>query len=251
MIFKSFLYSRRGTIGFVKNISITAAFVGLFFGALPGCTDQGTAPLSLPVILSVTPDSAAVGDTIRIAGKNFGSNKGTSVLTIGGRTIPDAGIISWSDIEIKSVIPPGVVNTAIVIMVNGASSNTKSYPIKGFVAGSLSFALEVHPILLANCAISGCHVPPSPTGGFDQTTFASIRAGGATFGVHAVTPGDSSSSSSDVHVGSGIMKMLRDVNNPYGSGFRMPLSGRYATTGLPDSLIVKIGTWIAQGAQNN
>ena len=148
------------------------------------------------------------------------------------------------------MIPAGVINTSIVVTVNGISSNAKAYTIKGFVPGNISFALDVHPILLQNCAVTGCHVPPTPTGGLDQTGYASIRRGGATFGANAVTPGDSSSNSADVHVGSGIMKMLRNVNNPYGD-FRMPLSGQYASTGVPDSLIRMIGTWIAQGAQDN
>lgn len=115
---------------------------------------------------------------------------------------------------------------------------------------SSRFNRDVHPILLANCALSGCHSGSSPQAGFNQETYAGVRAGGATFGANVIQPGDSSSSSSNNAVGSGIMKMIRNVNNPFGN-FRMPLTGPYSASGLPDSLIVKIGKWIKQGAKNN
>ncbi len=225
----------------------------VLLGALTGfaaCVDQGVTVPLVPTIASVAPDSAAVGDTVLISGENFGPSKGSSLLSIGGVAVPDSFIYSWSNAQIEASIPPGILNASIVVTVNGVSSNTQPYHIKGFVPGNISFALSIHPILLQNCAISGCHVPPSPTGGLDQTTYTSLRKGGATFGASVVVPGDSSYSSADIHTGSGIMKMLRNVNNPYGN-FRMPLGGPYASTGLPDSLIVKIGMWIAQGAQNN
>jgi len=116
---------------------------------------------------------------------------------------------------------------------------------------SARFNRDVHPILLANCALSGCHSGSSPTGGFNQETYAGVRAGGNTFGSNVIQPGDSSSNISALNVGSGIMKMLRNVNNPYGN-FRMPQgSGPYVTSGLPDTMIVLIGKWIMQGAKNN
>ena len=231
---------------------VVCAFV---FLALAGCKDQGEAVVTPststpPTITSVTPDSAAVGDTIQIVGINFGATKGSSTVTIGGQTVADVNIISWSDTQIRATIPPGLSNTSIVITVNGVTGSPKLYTIKGFVPHAVSFALDVRPILLANCALSGCHVPPTPAANFDQTTFAGERRGGLTFGASTVTPGDSSYSSADVHTGSGIMKMLRNINNPYGD-FRMPQGGPYVNSGLPDSMIVKIGTWIAQGAQNN
>jgi len=114
---------------------------------------------------------------------------------------------------------------------------------------SSRFNRDVHPILLANCAISGCHSGSSPQAGFNQETYAGVRAGGATFGTNVIQPGDSSSSSPNNAVGSGIMKMLRNVNNLI--MIRMPPSGPFSATGLPDTLIVKIGKWIHQGAKNN
>ncbi len=234
----------------ILNLRARIILLGTLIGSLPGCVDQGTTPPLVPTIVSVSPDSAAVGDTVLISGQNFGSSKGSSTLTVGGVIVRDSAIYSWSNTQIEASIPPGVINTNIVVNVDGVSSNVHVYRIKGFAPGNISFALSIQPILQQNCALSGCHVPPSPTGGLDLTTYGTLRKGGATFGSSVVVPGDSSYSSADVHTGSGIMKMLRNSNNPYGN-FRMPLGGQYALDGLPDSLIVRIGTWIVQGAQNN
>ena len=101
---------------------------------------------------------------------------------------------------------------------------------------SAHFSSTVQPILNSNCI--SCHGGSSPSSGFDQTSYAGVRAGGAQFGATVVIAGDSTNSK--------LMKKLRGTQ-----GSRMPLGGTYAATGLPDSLIVKIGKWIMQGARNN
>ncbi len=112
-------------------------------------------------------------------------------------------------------------------------------PPAPFIPGPQSFATDVHPILLAHCATTGCHAGSTPSSGFNQSTYAGVRAGGVNYGTNVVIPGDSTNS--------GIMKELR------GTGIvgRMPFGGQYASTGLPDTMIVKIGLWIQQGALNN
>ena len=101
---------------------------------------------------------------------------------------------------------------------------------------SVHFGATVQPILNANCI--SCHSGSSPSSGFDQSSYPSLRAGGSQFGTNVVIAGDS--------VNSKIMRKLRGTQ-----GSRMPLGGTYAATGLPDSLIVKISIWIMQGAKNN
>lgn len=101
---------------------------------------------------------------------------------------------------------------------------------------SAHFSTIVQPILTSNC--TSCHSGSSPSSGFDQTSYAGVLAGGTQFGTDVVFAGDSTKSK--------IIKKLRGT-----AGSRMPLSGIYASTGLPDSLIVKIGEWIMQGAKNN
>jgi len=154
----------------------------------------------------------------------------------------------------KRLLISGLLFGIAGLIVNGGCKDAGIEPVvqNPFVQDdSTRFGRDIHPILLANCAISGCHAGGSPAGGFNQETYAGVRAGGFTFGSNVIQPGDSSYSSSSDNVGSGIMKMIRNVNNPYGN-FRMPQgSGPFATTGLPDSVIVKIGKWIVEGAKNN
>ncbi len=121
----------------------------------------------------------------------------------------------------------------------GTTLPTPSSPPPPFIPGPQSFANDIHPILLANCAVSGCHTGSSPASGFNQSTYAGVRAGGVNYGTNVVIAGDSTNS--------GIIKVLR------GTGLvgRMPLGGVYAASGLPDTMIVKIGAWIEQGALNN
>ncbi len=106
------------------------------------------------------------------------------------------------------------------------------------ITDTVRFSTVVQPILLNNCAISGCHTGSSPASGFNQSSYAGVRAGGVQFGTNVVIPGDSTDSK--------IIQKLRGK-----AGERMPLAGTYAATGLPDSLIVEIGTWIMQGAKDN
>jgi hypothetical protein len=119
-----------------------------------------------------------------------------------------------------------------------APPNTEPPPV---INGQISFAANVQPIFLANCALGGCHTAFSPAGNFNVTSYGTLRAGGFTYGTAVIVPGDSATS--------GIMAMVRGNNNLI--GLRMPLGGQYTQSGLPDSLIVRIGTWIVQGALNN
>jgi hypothetical protein len=230
--------SSRAVVGRITHLVLAIAL-----GCVAqSCKDQGSPiapPLFVPAILSVVPDSASVRDTITVTGSNFGASQLGGSLTIGGRSADV--IISWSQTEIHAAVPPGASSTSIVVTVNGIASKPRPYTIKGSVPGQLSFAVDVQPIFLANCALPTCHEPPTPTSNFNATTYAGLRAGGYTFGSSVIVPGDS--------VKSEIMKMVRSNDNLI--GLRMPLAGPYTNTGLPDSLIVRIGTWIVQGALNN
>jgi hypothetical protein len=125
--------------------------------------------------------------------------------------------------------------------VGGIASNGFQFKTSVAVDTLISFSAKVLPIFLNNCAVSGCHSGSSPLAGFNPSTYQGLRAGGFTFGTSVVIAFDSTNS--------GVMQMIRSSANPY--GLRMPQGGQYFATGLPDSLIVTIGTWIQQGALNN
>ncbi|HAV22758.1 MAG TPA: hypothetical protein DCX46_04545 [Bacteroidetes bacterium] len=206
------------------------------FAMLGSCKDAGVPPTLPPVISDIAPDSAAVGDTVTIIGKNFGSARGSSTVRIG--SVSFSSFISWSSTQISARVPAGALSSSVVVTVDGASSNAFAYTIKGTVAGLVSFATDVQPILNANCATSGCHAPPSPASGFDQTTWAGVRAGGQYYFTNAAKPGDSTNS--------GYRIVLRDLPvDP--RPVRMPLGSQP----LPNGQIVTILTWVQQGALDN
>lgn len=206
---------------------------------LSGCKDLGTSgiPALPPVVSQVDPSPAAVGDTIRIVGSNFGDVQALSEVFLADCST--AVVMSWSDTEIRVKLPNIASNVSVRVNVGSRASNSVNLAVTGFVAGNASYAADVRPVLLYGCALSGCHTGSSPVSGFNQSTYAGLRAGGVNYGSNVVIPGDSTNS--------GIIREMR------GTGIvgRMPFGGPWQASGVPDSLIRTIGTWIEQGAQFN
>jgi len=216
-----------------------------FFAALiGGCKDMGSdvpqTPV-IPTIVGIQPDSAAVGDTVMIDGNNFGSSQGSSTVSFAPGISANI-VVSWSTTSIIVGVPAGAVSGIVSVTVNGSTSNAFQFKSSAAAPDTLvHFQTGILPILLNNCALSGCHSGSSPISGFNASTYDNLRKGGFTFGTNVVISFDSTHSA--------IMEMVRSNNNPI--GLRMPQGGPYASTGLPDSLIVRIGKWIQQGALNN
>lgn len=102
-----------------------------------GCNDLGTDPppspptIPAPVIASILPDSAAVGDTIRVVGTNFGPVRGTSVLTIGGQAA--TVVPNWSDTLISAKIPGSASSSGVTVTVGTKTSAVFPYRIIGTI----------------------------------------------------------------------------------------------------------------------
>ncbi|HTX19643.1 MAG TPA: IPT/TIG domain-containing protein [Bacteroidota bacterium] len=208
-----------------------------------GCTDMGSdveIQTPLPSVLGIHPDSAAAGDTVTISGANFGPSQGSSGVTF-PPGVTASVILSWSNDTIVVVVPAGATSGSISVSVGSRTSNGIQFISAAPPDTLVHFQTGVLPILLNNCAIPSCHSGSNPTSQFNASTYAGVRKGGATFGANVVIPFDSTNSQ--------IMHMIRSSNNLI--GLRMPQGGPYAATGLPDSLIVRIGAWIHQGALNN
>ena len=224
----------------MKHSWVLIPFVAAFFGS---CKDLGSnvnPTVVTPAITSIQPDSAAVGDTVMISGSNFGDAQGSaSVLFSPG--IAATVVVSWNSSSIVVKVPAGAVTGNVTVSVNGTSSNGIGFKTSTAASSGVSFQTDVLPILLNNCAVSGCHTGSSPIAGFNPSTYAGLRAGGVSYHQSVVIPFDST--------GSGLMAMIRGTNNLY--NLRMPQKGQYFATGLPDSMIVTIGTWIQQGAIDN
>lgn len=86
-----------------------------------------------PKIDSLSAQSGLVGDTVYIAGSNFGANpNGNSAVNIGGIA---AQIISWSDTGIMITVPTGAVTGSleVIVPVGPITDPLVEQPIKGGV----------------------------------------------------------------------------------------------------------------------
>lgn len=203
----------------LKILSIIFLSVMFFISA---CDDQGD-PVSVvgtpPTLTAIVPDSGAVGDTVMITGKKFGSAKGTSAVNFG--SITASNIISWNDSSIRVKVPANSSTGNVTVTVGGAKSAGRNFKVLGTVA-LISFLNDIRP-LITSYGCSGCH---PGNGGFSVATHATI--------VTRVTTGNGE--------GSLIVRKLKGS-----AGTRMPQGGPF----MSDSEILKFVDWINQGALNN
>lgn len=116
------------------------------------------------------------------------------------------------------------------------ANQSKKEPITPQTGGDqkapVSFAKDVFPILKKECAVIGCHVPPNPEGGLDQSSYDKLMRGGNSG--KAIIAGNAADSL--------LVKRIEGRIQP-----QMPFGG----VPLPKEEINKIKQWIAEGAKNN
>ena len=211
----------------------TVLFSVAIFGAMVGCSDMGSNPAKpagpTPHITSVQPDSAFVGDTLKITGTDFGASKGSSTVTVGGKNADT--IYVWSATEIRLKIPATAMTGNVTVTVGGTASNAVTFKVRGIIVADVSFANDVSPVF-ANSGCTSCH---GGTNNLRLDTYVRLMLGTSVNGP-VVTPGNGE--------GSVIIKKLRGTAT---FGDRMPQGGPF----LANSVIDKISLWITQGAKNN
>ena len=88
-----------------------------------------------PTIDSITPPVGAPGDLVIISGKDFGAIRDTSYVEFGGSKLTASAYVSWSDTEIKVVLPANVKDGLVVVETKDARSkpaffaNTTAAPV--------------------------------------------------------------------------------------------------------------------------
>ena len=81
---------------------------------------------SLPSVISLTPNSGAVGTGVTISGINFGASQGTSTVTFNGA----AGTpTSWSGTNIVVPVPVNATSGNVVVTVGGIAANGVSFTV--------------------------------------------------------------------------------------------------------------------------
>lgn len=216
----------------MKNVCFIGIFAVFLLAGVDGCTDMGSnvpQPAVVPVITAIQPDSAFAGDTLKIFGINFDTTQGSSVVSVGG-TIADT-VYLWSIAEIDVKVPASAATGNVSVSVNGTTSNTLAFKVRGTVVPLVSFKNDVFPIFQGKGCVT-CH---GGNGNLFLDNYQDLMSGTSNHGP-VVIPGNGE--------GSVIIKKLRGTA---GFGSQMPLGGPY----LPDATIALISLWITQGALNN
>ena len=82
-----------------------------------------------PKIISLSPSSGAVGDSVTISGSGFGKTQGTGKVTFNGKT---ATVTNWADTEIKTTVPTSATTGNVVVeLSNGVKSNGVMFTVAG------------------------------------------------------------------------------------------------------------------------
>lgn len=81
---------------------------------------------SKPVIEEVNPPIGSPGDIITITGKDFGKDRNTSYVEIGGSRITASSYLEWSDTQIRIQLPANVKN-GLVYVGTGSSRSKPSF----------------------------------------------------------------------------------------------------------------------------
>jgi YD repeat-containing protein len=86
----------------------------------------GFTVLPTPSITALSPASGEVGNTVRIAGTNFGATQGTSTVTFNGTS---ASATSWAQNGIVVTVPTGATTGNVAVNVGGIASNGSSFTL--------------------------------------------------------------------------------------------------------------------------
>ena len=76
----------------------------------------------IPSINNVTPPIGSPGDTVVITGKNFGDMRGPGYVEFGGSRLTASSYMSWSDTQIKVVLPANVQDGLVIVGTDTARS---------------------------------------------------------------------------------------------------------------------------------
>ncbi|MBI5743101.1 MAG: IPT/TIG domain-containing protein, partial [Elusimicrobia bacterium] len=117
----SMLFGREWASGVRMNDGrvLVAGGYGTTFNSSTELFVPGGSPVLAPVVNAVDPVSGEAGTQVTISGSNFGGQvSGVSAVTIGGVS---AGIVSWSDTEIKATVPAGLAAGVKELLIVSAS----------------------------------------------------------------------------------------------------------------------------------
>ncbi len=104
-----------------------------------------------PSVLSLSSQSAAVGNPITLNGVNFGSTQGSSIVKFNGTSA--TAISSWSNSSIKTTVPIGATTGPVVVTVVGLASNGLIFTVSSVTSGG-----PMPPSNLSATVVSGSQI---------------------------------------------------------------------------------------------
>ena len=134
----------------------------------------------LPAIRSLSPAVGSAGDVMTIQGEHFGEERGTSgYVEIGGSRLTAQGYLSWTDTQIRIVLPTNVQDGLVIV----ATKNGRSKP--GFFANEAGIPVAVPPDTQTSLPVITAITPQTGSYGtlvtIRGTNFGTVRGNGAVF----------------------------------------------------------------------
>ncbi|MDE6706058.1 MAG: IPT/TIG domain-containing protein [Treponemataceae bacterium] len=134
----------------------------------------------LPAIRSLSPAVGSAGDVMTIQGEHFGEERGTSgYVEIGGSRLTAQGYLSWTDTQIRIVLPTNVQDGLVIV----ATKNGRSKP--GFFANEAGIPVAVPPDTQTSLPVITAITPQMGSYGtlmtIRGTNFGTVRGSGAVF----------------------------------------------------------------------
>lgn len=146
-----------------------------------------------PTVTSVTPSSGHIGNTVTIAGTNFGATQDASTVTFNGTA---ATPVNWSDGSLTVPVPSGATTGSVVVTVFGGASNGSTFTVTVVLPGTISGTITRAS---GGSAISGATVQAIQAGIMTSTattaadgTYAITNLAPATYAVRVLASGFSS-----------------------------------------------------------
>ncbi|MBI3608567.1 MAG: IPT/TIG domain-containing protein, partial [Nitrospirae bacterium] len=106
-----------GSVLVSVNVANGVGFIATGFASI----FVSVSPPSGPIVTSSNPMEVKVGNEIRVTGTGFGNNQGSSSLMVGG--VAASTIVSWSDNQIRAIVPAGALTGAVKVVAGSVESN--------------------------------------------------------------------------------------------------------------------------------
>jgi RHS repeat-associated protein len=253
----------------IKATVPSTATTGNVVVTVGGVASNGKSFTVVPYISSLTPNAAAVGASVTIAGTTFGPTQGSSTVKFNGTS---AAVTNWSATSVSVTVPSGATTGNVVVTVSSHASNGVSFTVlatpsisslsanSGAVGaavtitganfgssqgnGTVKFNGTSATVSTWNATTIGVTVPSGATTGNVVVNASGVNTNGIAFTVLA-TPSISSLSANSGAVGAAVTITGANFGSSQGNG-TVKFNGTSATVSTWNA--TTIGVTVPSGA---